>query len=109
MAFCLGVGLLFSVASLANCKASQLPADYCHSFAEGWYQEAVSLGSETPDGVYEQAEADCELQMYGREQAALWSPSVSLDAMMRADIARRVAEADAHMWDDAPVRGDLAE
>jgi hypothetical protein len=57
---------MFGVSAVASsCKAAELPAGYCHDFAERWYVEAVALGSETPDGVYEQAEADCEYQVWG--------------------------------------------
>lgn len=63
MLFCAAVGSLFSLSTAATCHASTLPESYCHDFAEGWYQQAAALGSETPDGVYEQAMADCELQV----------------------------------------------
>lgn len=65
MLFCASVGFLFAVCSAATCHATTLPQTYCEGFADRWYQTAVAIGSETPDGVYEQAMADCEQQQYG--------------------------------------------
>jgi hypothetical protein len=80
MLFCLSVGVMFGVSAVASsCKAAELPADYCHDFAERWYSEAVALGSETPDGVYEQAEADCELQVWGLSLVQLAPVVVAAD------------------------------
>lgn len=65
MLFCAAVGALFAVSAVsASCHAATLPQTYCEGFADRWYNEAVAIGSETPDGVYEQAMADCELQAY---------------------------------------------
>lgn len=69
MLFCASVGFLFVVSTAATCHAATLPQTYCESFADRWYQTAVAIGSETPDGVYEQAMADCELQVWGLEVA----------------------------------------
>lgn len=73
------VGLAVQVA----CSTAHASEAYCHDFAQGWYQQAVALGSETPDGVYEQAQADCELQ-----ESALTDLSYS-QAIALADLEGR--------------------
>lgn len=81
MMFCAAVGALFAVSAVSSsCHAATLPADYCETFSESWYQEAVALGSETPDGVYEQAEADCDVQVWGLElQADMFGKATPAD------------------------------
>lgn len=88
MMFCAAVGALFAVSALSQCAhASALPADYCESFADRWYAEAVALGSETPDGVYEQAEADCELQAWALDAYNAPSPVAFIQATKAANVA----------------------
>lgn len=74
MLFCASVGFLFAVCSAATCHAATLPQTYCEGFADRWYAEAVAIGSETPDGVYEQAMADCELQVDAVDSAPVPLP-----------------------------------
>jgi hypothetical protein len=59
---------------------------YCEQYAASEYDSAVARGDDFPDASFEGAQEECEVQWL--------MVTGSLDAMMRADIALRVAEAD---------------
>lgn len=89
--FCSAVGFLFAVSTASTCHAAMgqvtaPEARYCEQYAASEYDSAVARGDEFPDASFEGAAEECEVQWL--------MVTGSLDALMRADIALRVYEAD---------------